>query len=172
MSWAATAAGPISRTFSFVHPRWRTPALSVIFVGLVSLLAIPLNLDFVAALINFGALMAFTFVNLTVIVYFAWRKKLVRTPREIFTNVVLPALGVVATLILWANLSPDSFRYGLMWMIAGIVVMLALTRFWTRPLRVQLVEEDMPASDELYEAMQEQEQEKAQAKEPEQGRRD
>ena len=161
--------GPISRTFSFVHPRWRTPALSVIFVGLVSLLAIPLNLDFVAALINFGALMAFTFVNLTVIVYFAWRKKLVRTPREIFTNVVLPALGVVATLILWANLSPDSFRYGLMWMIAGIVVMLALTRFWTRPLRVQLVEEDMPASDELYEAMQEQEQAKAQAKEPEQG---
>ena len=148
--------GPISRTFSFVHPRWRTPALSVIFVGLVSLLAIPLNLDFVAALINFGALMAFTFVNLTVIVHFAWRKKLVRTPREIFTNIVLPALGVLATAILWINLSPDSFHYGLLWMAAGIVVMLGLTRFWTRPLRVQLVEEDMPASDELYEAMQEQ----------------
>lgn len=149
--------GPISRAFSFIHPRWRTPALSVIFVGLVSLLAIPLNLDFVAALINFGALMAFSFVNLTVIVHFAWRKKLVRTPAEIFRNVILPALGLIATLILWANLSPDSFNYGLIWLVIGIATMLVLTRFWTKPIRVQMGEDaDPPATDELYDAMQEQ----------------
>ena len=143
--------GPISKMFSFVHPRWRTPALAVLFVGAVSLLAIPLNLDFVAALINFGALMAFTFVNLTVIVYFAIRRKLVRTPKEIFTNVVLPAIGVIATLILWVNLSPDSFRYGLMWLIAGIVVMLVLTRFWTKPLRIKMEEDDMPSITQVVE---------------------
>ncbi len=149
--------GPISRTFSFVHPRWRTPALSVIFVGLVSLLAIPLNLDFVAALINFGALMAFSVVNLTVILHYAIRRKMLRTPKEIFTNLVLPGLGLIATLILWANLSPESFRYGMIWFILGIAIMLVLTRFWTRPMKIQMEEEDMPAMDELYEAIQEQE---------------
>ncbi len=132
--------GRVSRVFSFVHPKWQTPALSVIFVGLVSLLAIPLNLDFIAALINFGALMAFTFVNLTVIVYFALRKKEVRTPKEIFTNVVLPALGVVATVILWVNLSPDSFRYGMIWLLIGIGVVVFLTRFFRQPLRITLEE--------------------------------
>ncbi len=136
--------GPVSRAFSFIHPKWQTPALSVLFVGLVSLLAIPLNLDFVAALINFGALIAFTMVNLTVIVHFAGKKKLVRTPREIATNVVLPALGMIATGILWANLSPDSSRYGLMWLVLGIAVMLVLTRFLRRPLRMTMEDEMMP----------------------------
>lgn len=150
-------SGPISRAFSFVHPRWRTPALSVLFVGLVSLLAIPLNLDFVASLINFGALMAFTFVNLTVIILFAWRRKEIRTPKEILANVVLPSLGVLATVILWTNLSPESFNYGLIWLALGISVMLLLTRFWTKPMRIVMEEEDMPAMDELYEAIQEQE---------------
>ncbi|HRC41058.1 APC family permease [Nostocoides sp.] len=137
--------GPISRMFSFVHPRWHTPALSVLFVGLVSLLAIPLNLSFVAALINFGALMAFSFVNLTVIVYFAIRKKLVNTPMEIFRNVILPALGVIATVVLWVNLSPDSFRYGVIWLFLGIGVMLVLTRFFTKPLRMTMEEELLPS---------------------------
>ncbi len=148
--------GPVSRTFSFVHPRWHTPALSVLFVGLISLLAIPLNLDFVAALINFGALMAFTFVNLSVIVLFAIRRREIRTPSEIFRNLILPALGVAATLILWINLSPDSFNYGLIWLVLGICVMLVLTRFWTKPLRVKLEEDDMPPMDELYDAMKDQ----------------
>ena len=37
-------------------------------------------------------------------------------------HVVLPALGVVATVILWVNLSPDSFRYGMIWLVIGIGV--------------------------------------------------
>ena len=40
----------------------------------------PFNLDFVASLINFGALIAFTFVNLTVIVYFAYRRREINGP--------------------------------------------------------------------------------------------
>ncbi len=133
--------GPISRSLSYVNPRFHTPAIAVVFVGVVSLLAIPLNLDFVAALINFGALMAFTFVNLTVIVWFALRGKQVRTPKEIVTNIILPALGVMSTLVLWINLSPDSFNYGLIWLIIGIGIMLVLTRGWRRPLRMSLDEE-------------------------------
>jgi len=63
---------------------------------------------------------------------------------------------VAATLILWINLSPDSFNYGLIWLVLGICVMLVLTRFWTKPLRVKLEEDDMPPMDELYDAMKDQ----------------
>ena len=58
---------------------------------------------------------------------------------------------MIATLILWVNLSPDSFRYGLMWLIAGIVVMLVLTRFWTKPLRIKMEEDDMPSITQVVE---------------------
>lgn len=67
--------GPIGRFFGYLHPSFQTPSYAIIFVGVVSLLAIAFNLDFVASLINFGALIAFTFVNLTVIVYFAYRRR-------------------------------------------------------------------------------------------------
>lgn len=141
--------GPVSRALSFVHPRYQTPALAVLFVGAVSLLAIPLTLAFVASLINFGALMAFTFVNISVIVYFAIRHPQLDTPKDIFNNIVLPLIGVIAVLILWVNLSPESFRYGLIWLGLGVAIMLVLTRGWTKPLRIKLEEEAMPSLDEI-----------------------
>ena len=67
--------GPVGRFFGYIHPTFQTPAYAIIFTGFVSLFAIGLSLDFVASLINFGALIAFTFVNLTVIVYFAYRRR-------------------------------------------------------------------------------------------------
>ncbi len=133
--------GPVSRFFGFVHPTFRTPAYSIVFVGVVSLLAIPFNLDFVASLINFGALIAFSFVNLTVIAYFAYRHKLVSTSTQIVTNIVLPLIGVAFTLVLWANLSAESRNYGAIWFAVGVVVLLWMTRFLRRPLTMKLDEE-------------------------------
>lgn len=133
--------GPVSRFFGFVHPTFRTPFYAIVFVGVVSLLAIPVNLDFVASLINFGALIAFTFVNFTVIAYFAYRHRLTRTMEEIFSNIVLPMIGVVFTLVLWANLSAESRNYGLIWFGIGIAVLLWMTKFLRRPLTMKLEEE-------------------------------
>ncbi|MCO5314872.1 MAG: APC family permease [Solirubrobacterales bacterium] len=134
--------GPVSRFFGYVHPTYHTPAYAVVFVGVVSLAAIAFNLDFVASLINFGALIAFTFVNLTVIVYFAYRKRLIKTGREIFRNVVLPGIGVVCTVLLWAYLSAESTRYGIIWFVIGVVVLLWITRMLRRPLSISLDEEE------------------------------
>ncbi len=62
------------RVFGYVHPKWRTPALNVIMVGIVALSALFFDLVTATALINFGALVAFTFVNLSVFNHF-WRRK-------------------------------------------------------------------------------------------------
>ncbi len=130
--------GPIGRFFGYLHPSFQTPAWSIIFVGVVSLFAIGFNLDFVASLINFGALIAFTFVNLTVIAYFAFRRREVSGARQIFRNIVLPGLGVLFTVLLWVYLSAESTRYGIIWFVVGIVVLVWLTRFFRRPLTVNM----------------------------------
>ncbi|MGY4711581.1 APC family permease [Mycolicibacterium sp. CBM1] len=134
--------GPIGRFFGYLHPSFQTPAYAIVFVGLVSLLAVAFNLDFVASLINFGALVAFTFVNLTVIVYFAYRRREVHGASQIGRNIVLPAIGVMLTVVLWLYLSADSTRYGIIWFAIGIVVLLWLTRFFRRPLTVNMGEAD------------------------------
>ncbi|MEG0101692.1 MAG: putrescine/proton symporter PlaP, partial [Citrobacter sp.] len=51
--------------FGYVHPKWRTPSMNIILVGAIALLAINFDLVMATALINFGALVAFTFVNLS-----------------------------------------------------------------------------------------------------------
>ena len=135
--------GPISRFFGYVHPTFHTPAYAIVFVGLVSLLAIAFNLDFVASLINFGALIAFTFVNLTVIAYFAFRQREVHSPRDIWRNIVLPGIGVMLTVLLWVYLSAESTRYGIIWFAIGVVVLLWITRFLRKPMTIHLGE-DVP----------------------------
>lgn len=132
--------GPVGRFFGHLHPSFQTPSYAVIFVGLVSLGAINLNLDFVASLINFGALIAFTFVNLTVIVYFAYRRREVNSANQIFRNIVLPGIGVLLTVVLWLYLSPESTYYGVIWFAVGVVVLLWITRFFRRPMTVTMGE--------------------------------
>jgi putrescine importer len=130
--------GPIGRFFGHLHPSFQTPSYAVIFVGVVSLGAIALTLDFVASLINFGALIAFTFVNLTVIVYFAYQRREINGARHILRNIVLPGIGVMLTVLLWLYLSAESTRYGIIWFVIGIAVLLWITRFFRRPLSINM----------------------------------
>ena len=64
--------GRIARFLSYIHPHCLTPTHAVLVVGAVSLLAVQFTLEFISSMINFGALIAFTVVNLTVIVFFAY----------------------------------------------------------------------------------------------------
>ncbi len=132
--------GAVGRFFGTCIRASRRPAYAIVFVGVVSLLAIAFNLDFVASLINFGALIAFTFVNLTVIVYFAYRRKEVKGAGQIFRNIVLPAIGVCFTVLLWVYLSAESTRYGIIWFVIGAVVLVWITRFFRRPLTINMGE--------------------------------
>jgi putrescine importer len=140
--------GPVGRFFGYVHPTYRTPAYAILFTGAVSLLAINFNLDFVASLINFGALIAFTFVNLTVIMYFAYRRREVHGAKQIFQNIVVPTIGVALTVLLWVYLSAESTRYGAIWFGIGVLVLLWITRFFRRPLTINMGEE-IPDVDEV-----------------------
>lgn len=62
------------RCFDYIHRRWQTPAINVMLVGAVALSAIVFDLELALALVNFGALVVFTFVNLSVVAQFYLRE--------------------------------------------------------------------------------------------------
>lgn len=114
--------------FGYIHPKWRTPAINVIIVGVISLSAWFFDLVTAASLINFGALMAFTFVNLSVISHFAVRQKRHRTPKGFFDYIIMPLLGAGSVAILWINLEASSLMMGGIWFAVGFVYLLYLTK--------------------------------------------
>src|SRR3954451_9321865 len=123
-----------ARLFSYVHPRRRTPIYATIVVGLVSLLAITPSLELVSSMINFGALVAFTAVNLSVIAYFAIRRREFRGAKQVVRNIVLPLIGMTLTAVLWSFLHLDALVSGLIWVAIGIVYAFVLSRVTGRRL--------------------------------------
>jgi amino acid transporter len=122
------------RFFGYIHPKWRTPSLNVILVGAVALMAINFDLVTATALINFGALVAFTFVNLSVIAQYWVREKRNKTLKDHFQYLVLPMLGALTVGALWVNLEQSSMVLGLIWAAIGILYLAFVTRSFRNPV--------------------------------------
>jgi putrescine importer len=122
------------RFFGYINPKTHTPTFNIVLTGAISLLAAAFTLEQIADFINFGALIAFTFVNLSVIAWFAIRKGLRKTPKDIFNYIVMPAIGTIMTGILWAFLSGYSLAGGLTWTALGFIYLLFLTKGFRRPV--------------------------------------
>ncbi|MCA6221993.1 APC family permease [Photorhabdus antumapuensis] len=122
------------KIFGYVHPKWRTPVINVSLVGIVALSAISFDLVTATALINFGALIAFTFVNLSVISQFYIRERRNRTLKDTINFLVLPVIGACTVGVLWMNLEQSSMELGLTWGAIGLVYMVFLTRRFRQPM--------------------------------------
>ena len=107
------------RVFGYVHPKWRTPALNVIMVGIVALSALFFDLVTATALINFGALVAFTVVNLSVFNHFWRRKGMNKSWKDHFHYLLMPLVGALTVGVLWVNLESTSLTLGLVWASLG-----------------------------------------------------
>src|SRR3954454_16919231 len=117
--------------FGWLHPRFRTPIVGNVIVAIFGLTALFITLDTVAAMISFGALAAFSFVNLAVVkTYVIDRGR--RTGGDIVKYAVIPLLGFAFTIYLWTQLSKLTFQIGLGWLAAGFVYLVYLTRGFRR----------------------------------------
>ena len=126
--------------FGHVSPRFSTPVYAILVVSVVSLLAVVIDLATLASVVSFGALVAFSAVNLSVIKhYFVDRAE--RSGWGVFNNLILPFIGFAFTVWLWTNLSGLTLVIGLCWLAAGFVWLAVVTRGFQRPTPVLELEE-------------------------------
>jgi putrescine importer len=118
--------------FGRLHPRFRTPVVANVIVGCFGLTALFISLSTVASMISFGALAAFSFVNLSVIKTYVIDGGR-RGAADLFKFAVIPFLGFAFTIYLWTKLSGVAFEVGLAWLAVGFLYLVYLTRGFRRP---------------------------------------
>lgn len=125
--------GILPRTvFGHVSAKFSTPVYAILTVSAISLLAIWIDLAVLASVVSFGALVAFSVVNLSVIKhYFVDMRE-----RNVLLNLIAPAIGFLLTAWLWTSLSGTALTIGLIWLAIGFVWLLGVTRGFRRPTPV------------------------------------
>ncbi|MFT9846447.1 APC family permease [Aneurinibacillus sp. REN35] len=116
-----------AKVFGFIHPRLQTPLNNVLLIGVFSLSALVMDLVTAASFVNFGALVAFTFVNASVIFHYYIRERR-RSMGGFILYLLLPLIGVGFNIWLWSNLDRNSLMLGGLWVAAGLVYLLILTK--------------------------------------------
>ncbi|VVQ16122.1 Putrescine importer PuuP [Pseudomonas fluorescens] len=112
--------------FGTLHARFGTPVNSILLCAVVALLALKLDVTTSTSFINFGAFLAFSLVNLSVIFHY-WISGEKKGPRECLLFLVFPFIGLVADLWLMVSLDHLAVYLGLSWLAIGVVYLAVLT---------------------------------------------
>lgn len=127
--------------FGKLHPKYKTPMNNILLISVLSLTALFVSLSLVTSFINFGAFLAFIFVNLSVIlVYYIKMKR--RSFKGTILYLILPAIGVVLDIWLLLNLDIQSIIFGSIWFALGMIYLLFLTKGFKRRAPRLVLEED------------------------------
>jgi len=121
------------RFFCYSHPKYKTPSLNIILIGMIALSSLLMNLVTAASLINFGAFFAFTFVNVAVFAHY-YVKERRRSFKETIRYFILPMLGAIITFGLLISLDTLSKTLGSIWLAIGFIFLLCLTKMFKQKL--------------------------------------
>ncbi|MFY4776354.1 APC family permease [Metabacillus sp. RGM 3146] len=112
--------GNLPKVLAKVHPKFKTPYFSTIFVGIISII---IGLVFMGqtsaltSLVNFGALTAFLLLHVSVIYHFIIKKK----STNYIAHLVLPGIGFLVIAYVVYSLDAASIALGLSWIAIGVV---------------------------------------------------
>ncbi|MFE7235847.1 APC family permease [Streptomyces sp. NPDC002405] len=115
------------RVFGHLHPVWRTPVCATLVVSAIGLVSLFVDLTLASSLINFGALTAFSLVNIATVKHYVIDGKR-RGAGPILRYLVAPVIGLALSVWLWTSLSEQAFVIGLCWLGVGLVHLVAMTR--------------------------------------------
>ena len=125
------------KVFGHVSVKFSTPTFAILVVSVISLAALFIKLDFLASIVSFGALVAFSAVNLTVIKHYFVDEG----EKNVVNNLILPLIGFLLTAWLWTSLSWLTLEVGMVWLALGVTWLLVVTRGFQRPTPVLAIEE-------------------------------
>ncbi|MCT1400256.1 APC family permease [Paenibacillus sp. p3-SID867] len=110
----------LPKKFGSIHPKYRTPVFNIVLASIISLSAMFVSLETAIKFVNFGALTAFLFVNVSVIFHYIIREKR-RTPTDLLLRLLCPLLGAGFVFYLITLLDLSSLMLGSGWLVIGLV---------------------------------------------------
>jgi APA family basic amino acid/polyamine antiporter len=114
--------GLLPKMFSSVHPKFRTPWISSLTVGLVvAVFASTIPLDKLGEMTSIGTLLAFIIVCAGVLVLRSRRPDLPRPFRAPFSPTT-PILGIVISLAMMLGLPGETWLRLVIWLVIGLVI--------------------------------------------------
>ncbi len=108
------------------------PGRAVVFMAVVSIIqCVVMGLGIIAQVTSFGSLIGFMAVDLCV----AWKLFIKAEPgeRSVVRHLIIPLLGFAVCLAIFVTSDPFCLKFGLVWMIIGVIWLLVLTKGFTKP---------------------------------------
>jgi basic amino acid/polyamine antiporter, APA family len=132
LSWSLAEHRQLPAAFSRLHPRYHTPAFTILFYSVLAcVLIVPGQTDLLGNLYSFGAMLSFTTAHVAVLALrvkdpgrerpykapmnFRWRGSLLS---------LTPILGAIGTFTAWLSvvaLHVEARTVGIGWMVAGLI---------------------------------------------------
>ncbi|MBD9503268.1 APC family permease [Pseudomonas sp. BGr12] len=112
--------------FGRISKRFETPVNSIVLCGVVALLALHMDVTTSTSFINFGAFLAFSLVNLSVIFHYYLNAER-RGLRELVLFLLFPLIGLLADLWLMVSLDHLAIWLGATWLVLGVIYLAVIT---------------------------------------------
>jgi amino acid transporter len=117
--------GRLPRALAYVDPKRQVPERALLIVSAVTLVAgivLAGQLELLASMVSFGALLGFLVLQVAVVVHFMWRER----SRNWLRHLVAPTIGFLIIAYVLVNAQPNAKLAGLLWMSAGVAVYVTL----------------------------------------------
>jgi amino acid transporter len=136
--------GMLPRFLAHVNARRQTPIRAILLTAAITLvLGIFMvdQLELLTSMVNFGALTGFLALHVSVVVWFIGRQK----SRHWFSHLISPLIGFAIVAYVLVNAQTNAKIAGLLWLGAGVIILLVIRRRGGRP--GLLVEEETAHGD-------------------------
>ncbi|WP_312178460.1 APC family permease [Arthrobacter sp.] len=118
--------------FGQLSRRYNTPVFAILTVSVIGMGSLFVTLQLISETVSFGALVAFSAVNLAVIKHYYFDEAR-RSTADTLRFLLLPLAGLSLTVWLWTSLSSTALTIGLVWLGIGFLWLLVITRGFRRP---------------------------------------
>ena len=113
--------GHLPHFFAKIHPKYRTPYISILIVAVLTLaLVYVMTLQSLSSVVNFGALSAFALMNISLAYHFVRSES-----RSVMA--VLPTIGFFLVGAIWWGLDLLAKEIGVVWMAFGVLYLAYIT---------------------------------------------
>ena len=117
--------GQLPHLLAHVHPVRKVPDRAIFLIAAITLalgLWLVDELELLASMVSFGALLGFVMLQLSMMVHFLWHEK----SRQWLHHLLVPLIGLAFIVYVLMNAQADAKIAGVAWMIAGLALFIGL----------------------------------------------